>query len=1222
MTRARILIVEDEMVVSMELYERLKALGYEPTGRAITGEQALAMAENNRPDLILMDIRLIGEMDGIDTAIETRRRFQIPVIFITAYSEDETLERAKLAEPYGYILKPFEDRDLKSSIELALHKHRADQEVRRLSRLYDVLSQVNQTIARVKSLEELFPAICRLSVERGEIDMAWIGRLDPVGSRMEPVARYGEGCDLLDGAQFHADSRPEGRDYPGGPVPAPLPFVCNDQGAIKRLYPEFGFRSRGSFPLTFQGGIWGSLNICMFEPDFFRDREIDLFREVALYISFALDKIDGDARRERAEATVRTQNAVLSGINRVFREALGSHSEQELGRICLSVAEEVTGSKFGFLAKISAKGRLEDIAVSDPGWDACRVADPVGHGRFPADLGVHGIYGRVVKDEKGFFTNDPATHPDRLGFPEGHPPLEAFLGVPLRRDARTVGMVGLGNREGGYRHEDLEAMEALAPAMVEAFSRKRAEIDLRQSEELFSTIVGQAMEAIVVVDTEGRFVEFNTAAHEGLGYTREEFIHMAVSDIQAEHTPEIIRRNLEQTHEQGGLVFETKHRRHGGEIRDVRVSLTPLGIRDNQFFAIVWTDLTERKQMEEALRRSEERHRNIVQAAMDGYVLMDMEGRLIEVNESYCRMSGYSAEELLGMRASQLEADHSAEEIAAHSRWMMEQGQTRFETRHRRKDGAVYDIEISIQHRPAEGGQLVCFLRDISERKQAEKAVQRLTAAIEQAAEVIVITDPEGNIEYVNPAFERLTGYGRDEALGQNPRILKSGQQDDTFYMELWRTISSGSTWRGRLVNKRNDGTVFTEDATISPVRDEAGRIVNYVAAKRDISEEVRLQGQLFHAQKMESVGRLAGGVAHDFNNMLGVILGHTELALECAKPEDSIRAALQEIHKATIRSADLTRQLLAFARKQTISPKVIALNDCISGVLTMLKRLIGENVELGWFPGRDLLPVKIDPSQVDQLLANLAVNARDAISEVGKITIATENISLTDLPIANREGVAPGDYVLLTVSDNGAGMSQEVIDHIFEPFFTTKDVGRGTGLGLSTVYGIVKQNSGFLNVDSEPGRGATFKIYLPCAPMQVPGVSQAGSAKKVLTGTETVLLVEDERAILALGKAILERQGYTVLAARGPAEALSMAQSHKDPVHLLITDVIMPEMNGRELRDRLQAVKQGFKCIFMSGYTADVIAHHGVLDQGIDFLQKPFSVKALAQKVRDVLDS
>jgi CheY-like chemotaxis protein len=370
----------------------------------------------------------------------------------------------------------------------------------------------------------------------------------------------------------------------------------------------------------------------------------------------------------------------------------------------------------------------------------------------------------------------------------------------------------------------------------------------------------------------------------------------------------------------------------------------------------------------------------------------------------------------------------------------------------------------------------------------------------------------------------------------------------------------------------------------------------------------------------MESVGRLAGGVAHDFNNMLQSILGNASLALQDLSPDSQLRECLEEIQKSAQRSADLTRQLLAFARKQTIQPKVLDLNDTVAGMLKMLRRLIGENIELTWMPGPGIWPVKVDPSQIDQILANICVNARDAIAGAGKVTIETVNVALDDTYVTIHPECAPGDYVMMAVSDNGQGMNAEIRAHLFEPFFTTKEMGKGTGLGLATVFGIVKQNRGLINVYSEPGHGATFKIYLPRASAEAE-VAAPPAYRQFMRGTETVLLVEDERQILSLGQRILTQQGYTVLAAATPEAALALVSQHPAPIHLLVTDVVMPGMNGKELREQLRPSHPNLKCLFMSGYTADVIAHHGVLDVGVHFLQKPFTIESLVTRVREVLD-
>jgi nitrogen-specific signal transduction histidine kinase/CheY-like chemotaxis protein len=408
---------------------------------------------------------------------------------------------------------------------------------------------------------------------------------------------------------------------------------------------------------------------------------------------------------------------------------------------------------------------------------------------------------------------------------------------------------------------------------------------------------------------------------------------------------------------------------------------------------------------------------------------------------------------------------------------------------------------------------------------------------------------------------------------------------------------------------------------SISPVADQAGRIRDYVAVKRDISTQLMLERQLFQAQKMEAVGRLAGGVAHDYNNMLTVISGYAELALTRVARGEPLHGDLTEILAAARRSTEITRQLLAFSRQQTIDPRVLDLNEAVAGMLKMLHRLIGEDIDLAWRPGDDLCPVKVDPTQIDQILANLCLNARDAITGIGKITIETGRVTFDERYCALHPGFAPGRFALLAVSDDGCGMDEKTRERLFEPFFSTKAAGRGTGLGLATVYGIVKQNDGFINVYSELGRGTTFRIYLPCQAVGGVKPRDAGHGAAVTaSGTETVLLVEDEPAILDLVRRMLENLGYRVLAADTPDAAQQLAAEHGEDIRLLITDVVMPKMNGRELEKRLKPLCPHIKTIFMSGYTANVIAHRGVLDKGVNFVQKPFSLQDLSARIRAVL--
>jgi PAS domain S-box-containing protein len=518
----------------------------------------------------------------------------------------------------------------------------------------------------------------------------------------------------------------------------------------------------------------------------------------------------------------------------------------------------------------------------------------------------------------------------------------------------------------------------------------------------------------------------------------------------------------------------------------------------------------------------------------------------------------------------------------------------------------------------------VLFLRTREERARVEADGERrlLATAIEQAGESVVITDTSGAILYANPAFTRACGYSREEVLGKNPRLVKSGRHDPAFYEELWRTLSRGEPWSGHLVNRRKDGTLFEEDARITPVRGADGRTTHYIAVKRDMTSMKTLEEQLYHSQKMEAIGRLAGGVAHDFNNILTTINGYAEMLTDSAPADSQLAADLAEILGAGRRAALLTRQLLAFSRRAPSETAVVDLRVMVRSLQKMLRRTIGEDIALTIDLPEHPLWVDADPSLLDQVLMNLAVNARDAMPRGGALRVVAREVVLESDEPRLPEVVPAGRYAALSVADDGVGMEAATLERVFEPFFTTKEKGKGTGLGLATVFGIVKQHHGAITVDSAPGRGTVFTVYLPLAAAPAAEPASAGrDPEPAPRGDETVLVVEDQDNLLNLVVRALTAHGYQILAARGGEDALAKAAAFPAPIHLLLTDVVMPGLRGDELARELRSLRPETRVLFMSGYTDGRLdALEG--EERVDLLLKPFAPEELCRRVRAALDA
>jgi PAS domain S-box-containing protein len=506
------------------------------------------------------------------------------------------------------------------------------------------------------------------------------------------------------------------------------------------------------------------------------------------------------------------------------------------------------------------------------------------------------------------------------------------------------------------------------------------------------------------------------------------------------------------------------------------------------------------------------------------------------------------------------------------------------------------------------------------ERMMIEEAHAILTSALEQTAESILVTTTDGIVVFVNAALERISGYSRSDIVGRTPRIMRGGRHDASFYEDMWRRLRSGEAWQGVLVNRRADGALYEIEATISPVRDPSGQIAYFVEVARDATHERELEAQLRQIQKMDAIGRLAGGIAHDFNNIVTVIGGYAEL-LEGSIEDEGMRADLAQVQAAARRAASLTRQLLAFSRHQMLQARVIDLREVVAGLEPMLRRLIGEDVELRIELSPEPAVALADPNQLGQVLMNLVVNARDAMPTGGQVTITAAPVTLDDAFVQGHLGARPGRHAMIAVEDNGVGMDEATRSRVFEPFFTTKDPGKGTGLGLATVYGIVKQSGGNVWVESAPGAGTTILVHLPHVEGPVTRPVRA-SGRPSASGTETILLVEDNLALRRLTARMLGRHGYEVLEAQDGRAALRLARAHTGPIHLLITDVVMPKMNGPMVAERLTVIRPDTRVMFMSGYADSTSVHLGLIQPGVAILDKPFSEDDLVTAVRSALDT
>jgi two-component system, cell cycle sensor histidine kinase and response regulator CckA len=878
-------------------------------------------------------------------------------------------------------------------------------------------------------------------------------------------------------------------------------------------------------------------------------------------------------------------------------------------------------------------------------------------GVFPEHRVVHCMCGLAVSEGRALYSRNIHDDPRCTWDECKEAGLVSFAALPLRSRDEIIGVVGLASgteRDFARQSRFLETLAsqisvALANArlhealQLELTERTRADARLLESERRFRKVVEQAPLAMAIVGIDGAIEFINHKAIDVFGYLPEDIPNMERWWAQA-YPDDVYRQQVVSAwmgrvdkavaddSEIAGDVYRVTCK--DGTVKTVSIS----GVHVAGKLFVLFDDISERKHAEEILRENEEKFRIAFENAPTGMTIIRGDGRFLSVNPMFCQMVGYSSEELLSGTLNNITHPDDVEPGNLWIRRMIsgDASQPEFEKRYIHKDGRIIWGVVRAQwvRNPDGSPRLsVVHVQDITERKIAEQALRESERRLREAHEIAQMghwqLDLDDQSMIWGPGIYRLFATTPDEMSPTCAAFAAFVHPEDRDAVDRSSRAITDSRTTCDLVHRlrMSDGQIKHVRRICRVECDTASRPVRVTGILQDVTsirlaeeERARLETQLHRAQKMEAIGYLAGGIAHDFNNLLTAIGGNASLALLGCPQDAPTRPLLTEINQAVASAADLTRQLLTFSRRQVIAPKVVNLNDVVAGLKKMLERLLGEDLELRTVLDPSLGHVRTDPGQAEQVLVNLAVNARDAMLDGGKLTIETANVSLDEAYCNEHRHVHPGDYVMLAVSDDGAGMTEETKAHLFEPFFTTKELGKGTGLGLAMIYGAIRQNNGQIEVYSEIGQGTTFKIYLPRVD-ELPEAVQAKPPAVSPRGSETLVLVEDDAQVRALALQVLERQGYRVRAFPGADEALAAMRQTDGPIHLIITDVVMPGMNGRVFSERAREIAPDVKVLFTSGYTRDVIAHHGVLDEGIEFLPKPYTVESLARRVREVLD-
>ncbi|MBF0536978.1 MAG: PAS domain S-box protein [Nitrospirae bacterium] len=1102
MATSKILIVEDELQEFEGLSRLLRRMGYEVLPPATTGIEAIESVKDNAPDVILMDITLVGEMDGIEAVERIREISDASVIYLSARSDEAIFERARITDTQGYFIKPVRYMELQTNIEMAICGRKMARKLR------DLNSQLLQS-------EQMYGSI----VENIGIGIAVIGRGMEVLSLNRRMRQWNPHIDVSDAPLCYESFN----NPPGNRICAYCPTI-----------------------LSFKDGeVHESATETPFEGDIQNYRIVaSPLKDETGYVYAVIELVEDITEQQNIQRCLIWDSNVNRAMAELSRALIQSDqiSLKDISDLLLHHAKTLTESAYGYVGYIDAEtGSLVCPTFTTDMWDKCDVPNK----GFVFER-LAGLLGWVLENKKPLLTNDPQGDPRSVGAPEGHIPITRLLSVPALLGDRLVGQVSVANSSRDYTEFDRDVLERLANYYAMAIERKRVDEELkRYSQRLEGEVKRRTSELV----TSNRLLEEQIIAR----------MHTEV------------------------------------ELRD-----------KNLFNNLIIENVTDGLCVCHAIEQSP-------------YTLFTV------WNRRMTDITGYTIEEInrLGWYQS-LFPDPQMRRRAIQRRDCLRAGDNIIAERWEimSKDGNEKLISISTTLIHADDGSVhvLALMQDITDIKMAEDDLRRAAYAIEQSPNMVVITDIKGDIEYANRRFTEVTGYKLNEVTGKNPRILKSGKTPPAVYAQLWSNITAGRQWQGELCNRLKDGTEIWESAKVFPLRDSDGNVTNYLKSSDDITDKKRLESELRHSQKMEAVGQLAGGVAHDFNNILSAIKNYTYLLKKRLKDDEQLLSFVQQIFSSTDKATYLTQGLLTFSRKHVINPMIVNLTTIITSTRKLFERLVREDIDLQVLLHDPDIIVNADSVQIEMALINLVNNAMDAMPEGGMLTIKADITNIDANFTARHNYATTGEYARIVVSDTGTGMDADTRERIFEPFFTTKEVGKGTGLGLATVYGVVKQHKGYINVYSEPGVGSTFTILLPLLD-RAPQEANTSVKPRTKGGTETILLAEDNEEMRNSMSILLQEAGYKVIWAADGIEAMSKFDEHTSGIDLVLLDVVMPRANGKVVYDHIKETGRAVKVIFLSGYSYEIIKNQDVLEQIGTYLQKPVRPDILLNKIREVLD-